>query len=136
MGSYQVVLRELKRQKSSKPSRDLSQSVCQMRMKSAYAEATQCSYFNVIQFALTAADTKWVIILHCSFLNEACVNYIQNNILDQEPGSECESQADSIFNNSYALNYSTSSIQSPSCFCFPARNQTKLNLIQYFIILQ
>lgn len=70
MGSYQVVLRELKRQKSSKPSRDFSQSVCQTRMKSAYAEATQCSYFNVIQFALTAADTKWVIILHCSFFKQ------------------------------------------------------------------
>lgn len=70
MGSYQVVLRELKRQKSSKPSKDLSQSVCQMRMKSAYAEATQCSYFNGIQFALTVADTKWVIILHCSFFKQ------------------------------------------------------------------
>lgn len=74
MRSYQVVLREPKQQKSSKPSRDLSQSVCQMRMKSAFAEATQCSYFNAIQFALIAADTKWVIILHCSFLNKACVN--------------------------------------------------------------
>lgn len=72
--SYQVVLRELKQQKSSKPSRDLSQSVCQRRMKSAFAEATQRSRFNAIHFALTEADTKWVIILHCSFLNRACVN--------------------------------------------------------------
>ena len=53
----------------------LSQSVCQMRMKCFCAEATQRSYFNVIQFALTAADKNWVIILHCSFLNGACVNF-------------------------------------------------------------
>lgn len=46
-----------------------SLSIC-LRMKSAYAEATQCSYFNGIQFALTAADTKWVIILHCSFFKQ------------------------------------------------------------------
>lgn len=70
MRPYQVVLRELKQQKSSKPSRDLSQSVCQMRMKSAFAEATQCSHFNSIQFALTEADTEWVIILHCSFFKQ------------------------------------------------------------------
>lgn len=62
------------RQKSSKPPRDPAQSACQKRMKSAAAEATQRLYFNAIQFALTATDTKWVIILHCSFLNKACVN--------------------------------------------------------------
>lgn len=58
MGSYQVALSELKWQKSSKPSEDLSKSVCQMWMKSANAEATQFSYFNVIQFVLMAADTN------------------------------------------------------------------------------
>lgn len=34
------------------------------------AEATQRSYFNVIQFALTATDEKWVIISHCSFFKQ------------------------------------------------------------------
>lgn len=174
-------------QKSSKPCRDPSQSVCQMRMKSAFAEATQCSYFNAIQFALTAPDTKWVIILHCRFflkqdlcklflhspepvlhkqratktsedagckedvseterrtrlntgsgegselectpralkvtaqtvclssLHPVLFHDIQNNISDQAFGCECESQADSIFNNRYALNYSTRGTQPQS----------------------
>lgn len=62
---------ERTRQESLK---DLSQSVCQMWMRSPRAEGIQHSYFNVIQFALTAAVTKWVIISHCHFFTKACVN--------------------------------------------------------------
>lgn len=64
MGSDQVMLKGLKQhKKTSKPSRDPPQSLCQKRMKSGCAKATRCSYFNLIQFASTAANTKWVIIL-------------------------------------------------------------------------
>lgn len=59
------------------------------------------------------------------FINPLLFYDIQDSLTDQKLGCECESRVDSIFNNCYALNYSTGCIQTVP--------EAKLNLIQYFI---